>query len=249
MKSKYIGSLFALLLAFGACKPLQIVEYKAKEIPIAENIASSNSDIASYISLYHDSLEKEMGIVIAQNPVTLTKEQPESTLGNLLVDALWDETMLTLDKKIDIAIMNQGGIRLPQLPAGDVSVGKVYELMPFDNMAVVQEFSGVELQQFFNSMASVGGWPVAGASYVIENGKAVRLMIGGEPLSYEKKYSVVLSDYLANGGDKLDMLKNKPQENTGVLLREMFLRYFARKKVLTSAVEGRVIIQKETDSE
>ena len=45
------------------------------------------------------------------------------------------------------------------------------------------------------------------------------------------------------------MLKNKPQENTGLLLREMFLRYFAKKKVLTSAVEGRVIIQNDIDSE
>lgn len=249
MKSKYIGYLVALILALGACKPLQIVEYNAKEIPVTEDNASTNSDIASYISLYHDSLEKEMSLVIAQNTVTLTKRQPESTLGNLLADALWEETRLNLNKKIDIAIVNQGGIRLPQLPAGDVSVGKVYELMPFDNMAVVLEFTGVELQQLFNSMAFVGGWPVAGATYVIENKKAAKLMIGGEPISYEKKYTVVLSDYLANGGDKLDMLKNKPQENTGLLLRDMFLRYFARKKVLTSGVEGRIIIQNDIESE
>jgi 2',3'-cyclic-nucleotide 2'-phosphodiesterase (5'-nucleotidase family) len=249
MKSKKIGFLLLCLIALSACKPLHIVEYNASKISISETTNSTNSDIANYIALYHDSLEKEMGLVIAQNTTTLTKRQPESTLGNLLVDALMNETNIALGKKVDIAILNNGGIRLPQLPSGDVTVGKVYELMPFDNMVVVQEFTGVELQQFFNSMAYMGGWPVAGATYVIENRKAAKLKIGGEPLSYEKKYSVALSDYLANGGDKLDMLKIKPQENTGILLRDMFLQNFARKKVLTSAVEGRVIIQNDIDSE
>jgi hypothetical protein len=32
--------------------------------------------------------------------------------------------------------MNSGGIRLPEMPAGAITQGKIFELMPFDNLMV-----------------------------------------------------------------------------------------------------------------
>jgi hypothetical protein len=53
-------------------------------------------------------------------------------------------------------------------------------------------------------------------------------MINGAALELEKEYSVAISDYLANGGDHLNMLKGLEQTNTNVLLRDAFMDYFRR---------------------
>ena len=44
--------------------------------------------------------------------------------------------------------MNHGGIR-SYIPKGNITTGKIFELMPFDNLIVLQEVKGSVLQQFF----------------------------------------------------------------------------------------------------
>ncbi|MBL0145080.1 MAG: 5'-nucleotidase C-terminal domain-containing protein [Chitinophagaceae bacterium] len=47
--------------------------------------------------------------------------------------------------------MNYGGIRLPAIPAGNITRGKIFELAPFDNIIVLQKISGKTFQAFFKS--------------------------------------------------------------------------------------------------
>jgi 2',3'-cyclic-nucleotide 2'-phosphodiesterase (5'-nucleotidase family) len=102
------------------------------------------------------------------------------------------------------------------------------------------------MQMLFDRMAGAGGVPLAGARYVIRDGKATDIMIQGAPMDMSKKYTIAISDYLANGGEKLDMLTTIPQIATDVLLRDIFIEGFMdinkRGEHLRSVKDGRVRI-------
>ena len=100
--------------------------------------------------------------------------------------------------------MNHGGIRLNQLPEGNITTGRIYELMPFDNILIIQKVKGNVLQEFLDLIASHGGWPVAGLTMQIRNKKAIEVLVGGKTIDPEQVYTIVNSDYVANGGGDAD---------------------------------------------
>jgi 2',3'-cyclic-nucleotide 2'-phosphodiesterase (5'-nucleotidase family) len=136
---------------------------------------------------------------------------------------------------------------LGQLTAGPVTRGKIFELMPFDNLLVLQELKGSVLQQFLDMTAERKGWPLAGVSMQIENNKAVNVRIGGQPIDPNKMYTMVNSDYVANGGDNASMLKGIPQKNIGYLMRDALFDYIkalkAQGKNISVKEEKRVYAQ------
>ena len=212
-------------------------QYDYKEL---NNTAQEDNVANELITVYKRSLEVEMNEIIATVEKELTKAQPECMLGNLLADAILFEGERLTGEKVDIGIMNYGGIRLPALQQGNLTLGTVYELMPFDNFLVTQKIDGTTLKKVFDSMANRGGWPIAGATYVIQNNEAKNIQINGKPLDMNTVYNVSISDYLANGGDKLEMLKKIPQKNTNLLLRDAFIHYFKSRKTITGNLENRV---------
>ena len=191
---------------------------------------------------YRDSVDRSMNQVIGIADKSLEKRQPEGTLGNFMADAmLYGARHLNPDA----AFVNYGGIRITQLAAGEITRSKVFELMPFDNIVVVQKMKGSVLQQFLNLTAEKGGWPVSGITMEIKNKKAVNVRIGGQPLDLNKTYTIVNSDYVANGGDNAAMLKAIPIQTEGYLMRDAIFDYidylkFAGKQI-SANIENRVI--------
>ena len=116
--------------------------------------------------------------------------------------------------------------------------------MPFDNLVVLQELKGTELQEFLDMTAARGGWPVAGMTMQIKDKKAVNIKINGAPLVPGKTYVVANSDYVANGGDEANVLRKIPQENRGYLLRDSLFDYInylmQQGKGITAKEENRV---------
>ena len=115
---------------------------------------------------------------------------------------------------------------MPSLTKGPVTIGNVYELMPFDNYLVVLSLTGKQVQSMLDAIAASGGWPVAGVTFTIKDNTADDVQINGKRLHNESTYRIAISDYLSNGGDNMKMLKGLPQENTNVLLRDAFKAYF-----------------------
>ena len=134
-----------------------------------------------------------------------------------------------------------GGIRQPQLPAGNVTIGNIFELMPFDNMIVLLALDGKTTKQFLDIMAASGGLPVSGVRYEINNETANNITFNGVPFNENKTYTLAISDYLANGGDKLELLKKFKQQSTAKLIRDAFIEYFSEEKIINGKVDGRVV--------
>lgn len=206
--------------------------------------AATDSSMAKLLSPYADSVNKNMSDIVGIAAIDLSKKQPEGTLNNLLADAMLAEAGRLYKTKVDAAFINYGGIRLPSLPAGTITRGKVYELAPFDNIVVLQKINGTTLIDFLNHVAAKGGWPCAGIQFQIKNKKAVNIIIGGQPLDETAVYTIANNDYVANGGDDCVMLKSIPQQNIGCLFREMVLHHFLTEygqgRKLTGAIDKRV---------
>jgi len=216
-----------LLCAFAACQTLYVpsqAQYSSQRI--TKELAT-DSTLYFMIKPYGDSVEKSMNAVIGTVQQTLEKEQPEGALGNFMADAYLTMGSLQFDKPIDAAFVNYGGIRLQQLPAGPLTLGKIFELMPFDNVLVIQQLSGTQLQSFLDLVAARGGWPVAGIRFTIRNKKAVDIYIKDKPLQLASQYWILNSDFVASGGDNADMLKVLPQLSTGYLARKALIDYAA----------------------
>lgn len=206
---------------------------------------SFDPSIVGYYRPYKDSLDKIMEVQLAVLANDLSKQQPESTLGNMMADILLAMTAQYAGKPMDLGVVNYGGIRIPSLPKGPLSVLHAYSLMPFDNYLVSMSLSGTQVQALCDSIAQKKGWPVSGVTFGIRQGRAADVRVQGQALNPDRQYRVALSDYLAGGGDGLTFLKDIPNENTGVLYRDAIMEYWkteqAAGRTIGAHLENRIV--------
>ncbi len=207
----------------------------------AYKISKEDKVDSSYINLlkpYRDSLNKQMDKVIGFATNTMYKKQPECALGNLLADCLKYMAAKKYNTTVDVGMVNFGGVR-SYIAKGDVTVGKVFELMPFDNVLIIQKLRGDTLQLLLNKIAEKGGWPISGLTMQIKDGKAINIVIDGKPLDASTYYNVANSDYIANGGDECNMLKGVKQLNAGYIIRDAIIDYFTTFKDQGNPIESK----------
>ena len=223
--------ILALLIATGiTCRTsyrAQNLQYKEYHIEAGQ---PKSGALQKILKPYNDSVWTSMNGVIATADVALEKKAAGGSLGNFMADAYFVMAKEKFGFPVDIAFMNYGGIRLTQLAAGPVTRGKIFELMPFDNMLIIQRMKGSQLKQLLDHIASRGGWPVAGMTMQMLDKKAVNIMIGGKPLDPDKIYITANSDFVANGGDDAFMLRSIKQENIGYLMRDALFDYINKLK-------------------
>ena len=236
--------LFCTLLFSISCKTVyqpqsvQYVDYRLTQS------SKQNDAVVKLLQPYADSVNKSMLGVVAVAGIDLEKKQPEGTLGNIMVDAMLAKAKQAYKIPVDAAFINYGGIRLPVIPKGNITRGKIFELAPFDNDIVIQKLSGKVLQVFLNHISNKGGWPAAGITWQIKGKAAVNVLINGQPLKETEDYTVAMVDYVANGGDDCAMLRPIPQKSIGYVLRDALIEYFSdlnkEGKKISSKIENRV---------
>lgn len=221
----FLSSLF-LLLSLASCKTYtHIVDTEVSYLR-AEETQNEESDLETFISGYRSQMAAEMDQVIGTLPTDLKKSKPNSNMGNWFADILEIESKRIFNDSIAFAVQNYGGLRLPSLSQGPLSVGKIYELMPFDNTLVLLEMTGKHVQLFLDGIADYGGWPISQQlSFKIENDTATEIEISGEPLSLDKIYQVAMPDYVATGGDSNDFLRELPFLDSGVFIRNVVISH------------------------
>lgn len=231
--------LLLVLFFLSACtKQYYAFQYSSTHSKIS-NTTTVDSSMWLRILPYKDSLDAEMNTVIGTVAQTMQKQQPESALGNWMCDAILSQSRQVYSGSIDFTVLNHGGIRLPSLAQGEVTIGRIYELMPFDNRLVVMMLDSSVIQKLFDLMAAKGGWHVAGARYTIKEGRAKDIYIHGNALQNNRTYAAVLSDYLANGGDNCAMLQGVTSTDIQLLLRDALIQ-----AVKAADAEGQPIVGK-----
>lgn len=204
-----------------ASKQYVVSTYHSSYTRISDSI-QGNAQMAAFLQGYKSGLDSVMNEVIGYTEVPLTKAQPESTMGNFVADAQL-EAGKRLDNLTSISVVNYGGLRIPFISKGNITKGKIYELMPFDNMLTIIDVPGKVLQQFCDHMAARKGWPVSGIQYVIKGGKAEQVMVNGSPIKENAVYKLVTSDYIANGGDECEFLVPLKKHYSTIFLRDALM--------------------------
>jgi len=223
-KMKKASLLIALLItALSSCAPKQyaLKTYEAQLRTISDTIPA-DAKMNSFIATYKVRLDSVMNEIIGTALVPLTKAQPESTMGNFAADAQL-EAGKKLDNLVTLSVVNYGGLRIPFLPAGNIAKGKIYEIMPFDNLVTIVEVPGTVLQTFCDHMAARKGWPISGFSYTIKDGKAIDVKVGGDAIRPNAVYKLVTSDYIANGGDECEFLAGLKKQGSSILLLDAIM--------------------------
>jgi 2',3'-cyclic-nucleotide 2'-phosphodiesterase (5'-nucleotidase family) len=219
-KSAFYTSLVAILFAL-SCN----TTYKAESIQYSHyriQQSSPSNAVTSIMKPYSDSVNKLMNVVIGFNETLLERKRQGNTLGYFITDAYLEMARQKMDPDVDAAFMNSGGIRLPDLPAGAITQGKMYELMPFDNLMVLLKMKGSLLKQYLDTLASSEGVIESGITMQIAGKTAQQVMVGGKPLDPNADYTIVHSDYVVN---TTSLLKNIVRKTNGYLLRDAIIDY------------------------
>lgn len=220
---------FALLFLFSCNRHLVVREINTRNIAVTPQLAPVDSVLESIVKPYRDSLEKDMNTLIAISAEPLVKGKPESKLTNLVADILLDFGTAYAKKQQlshlpDASYVNYGGLRA-SLPQGEITVQRIFELMPFENELVIVELSGADFMQMAGKIAARGGEGVAGFRMGIREAQASSLTVREKTIDPQASYWVVTSDYIANGGDQMSMFANgRHRINTGVKIRDELIR-------------------------
>jgi len=177
----------------------------------------------------------------------------ECEMGVLIADAMLESVK---SQGVQIAIQNGGGIRA-SLDTGEVTMGEILTILPFQNTLSTFRVSGATLLAALENGVSqveegAGRFPqVAGLTYAFDPagtvGKRVsdvRVLHSGRavPLDPVKLYSVVSNNYLRNGGDGYKMFKAAQDVyDFGPDLADIVAEYMAAHAPYQPYLAGRII--------
>jgi len=160
--------------------------------------------LVKYIERHKARLDKKMNEVIGHCDVTMNVDAPQSPLSDLLTEWLLKDGPAAIKQApCDISILNFGGIRT-NLQAGDVTVGDIFKISPFDNYLVVGTITGRELKKVVNRFrldAMVAA--TAGLNVSYKNNVPYKVLVNGKEIQNDSLYRVITLNFIAEGGDNI----------------------------------------------
>jgi len=181
---------------------------------------SEHAATAARIAEAAKPLDEIRNRVVARTEVAIGGDRAvcrtgECSMGNLIADAMLARVS---GQGIEIAIQNGGGIRA-SIAAGDVTMGEVLTVLPFQNTLSTFQVTGQTLiDALENGVSQVedgaGRFPqVAGLRYAYDASKPAGerisdVLVAGAPIDPGKVYGVVSNNYVRNGGDGYKMFRD-----------------------------------------
>jgi len=208
-----------------------------------------NPTLQRRINAYKQQMDATVGRRIGTVTKTMTASQPESPLSNFLSDQLLAWATKHTSSRVDVALINFGGIRA-SLNKGSLTVGDLYQALPFENKLVIVALKGKDLEALLKHLAKNGGEGIAGAQVEIKGTTLSRSLIAGQPIDASAIYRVATMDYLAQGNSGMTaLLKAQYVEPTGVTVRDCIIEQIesltAKGKSIDAKRDGRIKIVTE----
>jgi 5'-nucleotidase len=175
----------------------------------------------------------------------------ECPMGNLVADAMLARVS---NQGIQIAIQNGGGLR-SSIDAGEVTMGEVLSVLPFQNTLSTFEVTGaVVVAALENGVSQLedgaGRFPqVAGMTYTLdtaaEAGSRISdVLVAGEAIDLEATYGLVSNNYVRNGGDGYAMFEDAANAyDFGPDLADVTAEYLAEGGAYTPYTDGRITVK------
>lgn len=207
-----------------------------------------NANVQSFMKPYKQRVDSVMSPVVGYSEEFMWVKKPESNLSNLLSDILvWSGNMF--NEQPDFGVYNMGGIRA-SLSKGEVTVGNILDVAPFENKICFLSLTGKQVKELFSQIAFTGGQGVSkGVRLVISrDGKLISATINGRQVNENADYRIATLDYLAEGNDGLEAFRLKknvvsPQNyesNIRFIINDYFRGKMKKGEKVSAKVEGRI---------
>ena len=149
----------------------------------------------------------------------------EDELPNMIVDRLMVTAQEKTGVKVDVGIINRGGIRY-DMPEGKVIVDDIVSMLPFKNYICVATMSGKSLREKLEDIATRRVAVLGGVEMTVKDKQIKKLRVGGKRLRDNRLYNVATVDFLLEGGDGISVAKDAVDLiQTDVLIRDSFISY------------------------
>ena len=242
---KVIVFLLCALFLLPAChKQVKVVSVSTEALPVdASSDAIQDTVYLKQLAPIKADLEQQLNVQIGYAPERLWVGDPECPMLNWATDALWEAAKKVYPEKVDIAIVNMGGMRC-EWPAGPITKEKVFELMPFDNELVVLTLKGEDVISLCESFAKYGGQGVAGMRVTVIDGNLADVQVGGKAVDPKALYTVATSDYLSGGTDHMEALTRYVEYwKSDLKIRDLYMEAVQTQDTLRAAVDGRMTMK------
>ncbi len=208
------------------------------------------SAVTTMVEAYKEQISAEMSPVIGYSSALMERSASRdyNILANTLSDLLVGEA--SRFAAIDFAVLNVGGLR-SDVPAGALTVGTAFEVLPFMNTLCIAELGGDAVMELFTQIAQRGG---AGLSSEVRleitpDGKLLGAWLAGEEIDKHKVYTIATIDYLAEGNGGMEAFRKSKTlfYSAGTLFRDIFINHVrqlhAAGKPLEPKTDRRIIVK------
>ena len=238
------------IVAFGYAQNVSAPKYKYqyKMVRLDSTYdAKIDPKLAKYVDKKRRQMEKKMQVVIAHSDAELESYAPESPLSNFLTDLLLNESAKyikdTTFANMDLSMLNFGGIRT-SMPAGDVTIGDLYRISPFDNYLTFIVLKGSELEKALERFTDKFNAPYSGAVIIYGGGQKewepLTMFVQGLPIDENRLYKLVTLNFIADGGDHLlEGIQFEKIEYTTVTFRDFLIAELKAMTARGEKVEGK----------
>jgi 2',3'-cyclic-nucleotide 2'-phosphodiesterase/3'-nucleotidase len=186
---------------------------------------------------YEEELGPVLGKVLGKTTVVLDHDRyaGPSLLGEWTCEIMKDKV------GVQIAMTNGGGLRRP-VPAGEITAGILYEVMPFDNTFITMKLSGADVKANIEHgiMNDDIGWiQISGVRVTYnpnaEAGNRITSMVleDGTVVEMDKYYTVVTNDFMFTGGDKYNFENAKDGLDTFIPIRDAMMEAVEKAGVIS----------------
>lgn len=186
---------------------------------------------------YDEELDPVLGKILGKTTVDLDHDRyaGPSLLGEWVCDIMKDKA------GVEIAMTNGGGLRT-NIPAGEITAGILYEVMPFDNTLYTMKLSGADIKANIEHgiMNEDIGWiQISGVRVTYnpeaEAGNRITSMVleDGTPIEVDNYYTVVTNDFMFTGGDKYDFENSKDGLDTFIPIRDAMMEAVEKAGVIS----------------
>lgn len=231
------------LFALTDCAPSLYKTTQGDNLAVSEEILTDPT-LDYFIQPYKVSLESKMNTVIGQTDSPILKSgKGETPIGNLVADLQKEFAEEVLGYPINISIMNNGGIR-NTLPKGEITLGNIFEISPFENYLFILELEGNDVGKLATYAVQNRNLGINGMEIESLEGEIITLRVNGLEIDGSKIYLLALNDYIANGGDGMEFLKKLPRKiESDYLIRDILIQQIRKKtekgEKIKSEIEGR----------
>ena len=223
---------------------------------IMDNSVAEDSETVARIAELAAPLEEIRNRVVAETAAAIEGDRSfcravECEMGNLVADAMLDRVA---DQGIQIAIANGGGLRA-SIDAGDVTMGEVLTVLPFQNALSTFQVSGATIVAALENGVSeieegAGRFPqVSGMSFTVDpaaeaGSRISNVLVGGTPIDLAATYGVVSNNYVRNGGDGYKMFRDAENAyDFGPDLADVTAEYLAANAPYQPYTDGRINVK------